>query len=371
MELEKRIDQLRKEIKSDRLSMSIGELAGIYERGEIDVHPKFQRILRWSAEQKTKLIESILLRIPVPPIFVAQDTRGKWDVVDGVQRLGTILEFLGILKDASDRPREPLVLRGTKLLPELEACSFDQGSLAKSFFDIPLQLDFKRSRLDVEIILKESDPSTKYELFERLNTGGSIASDQEVRNCVLVWINEDFFDWMKDRLTEAQTFRDCVQLPDRLEAQQYRSELVLRFITFYKTDLLELKKIKDIGEFLNEQNRAIAQDRHFDRHDRERAFTETFKLLSASIGQNAFRKFNALKGSFGGPFLISAFEAVALGVAFNIDAWLAEEQPEQKIEELVKGLWGQSDFTDYIGTGVPARDRIQRSVPFGRQYFRP
>jgi uncharacterized protein with ParB-like and HNH nuclease domain len=174
--------------------MSIGELAGIYERGEIDVHPKFQRILRWSDEQKTKLIESVLLRIPVPPIFVAQDSNGKWDVVDGVQRLGTILEFLGILKDPTDRLREPLILQGTKLLPELEGYSFSHPPTPEPAFDIPLQLDFKRSRLDIEIILKESDPSTKYELFERLNTGGSIASDQEVRNCVLVWINEDFFD---------------------------------------------------------------------------------------------------------------------------------------------------------------------------------
>lgn len=81
MSLDQRIDVLRKEIKSDRLSMSIGELAGLYQRGELDIHPKFQRFLRWSDEQKTKLIESILLRIPIPPIFVAQDPDGRWDVV--------------------------------------------------------------------------------------------------------------------------------------------------------------------------------------------------------------------------------------------------------------------------------------------------
>lgn len=162
-----------------------------------------------------------------------------------------------------------------------------------------------------------------------------------------------------------------MQLPHRLEDQQYRSELVLRFISFYKADLQELRKIKDIGEFLNDYNRTIAQDRHFDRHGHERAFTETFSLLSSSVGQNAFRKFNVAKGSFGGPFLISAFEAVALGIAFNIDSWLSEEQPGPKIEALVKGLWGQSDFTDYIGIGVPTRDRIRRSLPFGREFFRP
>ena len=76
MSLEKRIAELRADVQSDRMSMSIGELAGLYEREELDIHPKFQRILRWSIEQRTRLIESILLRIPIPPIFVAQCRMG-------------------------------------------------------------------------------------------------------------------------------------------------------------------------------------------------------------------------------------------------------------------------------------------------------
>ena len=96
MSLEKEVSDLRKEITSERLAMSIGELEGLYARDELDIHPKFQRVLRWSDTQKSKLIESLLLRIPVPPLFVAQDLSGRWDVVDGVQRLGTIFEFLGV-----------------------------------------------------------------------------------------------------------------------------------------------------------------------------------------------------------------------------------------------------------------------------------
>src|SRR5262245_7526250 len=99
MDLESQVDSRRKQIHTDRLSMSIGELEALYGRGELDIHPKFQRVLRWSNTQKTRLIESLLLRIPMPPIFVAQDENGNWDVVDGVQRLGTCFEFLGILKD--------------------------------------------------------------------------------------------------------------------------------------------------------------------------------------------------------------------------------------------------------------------------------
>ena len=79
--------------------MSIGELANLYRDEEIDVHPEFQRLYRWSDYQKTKLIESVMLNIPIPQIYVSQNEEGVWDVIDGVQRLSTIFQFMGILKD--------------------------------------------------------------------------------------------------------------------------------------------------------------------------------------------------------------------------------------------------------------------------------
>lgn len=96
--LQKEIEEKRKEIVVDSYPMSIGEIMNIYKEGELDVHPEFQRFFRWNDEQKTKLIESILLGIPLPPIFVFQKKNGKWDVIDGQQRLSTILQFLQVLK---------------------------------------------------------------------------------------------------------------------------------------------------------------------------------------------------------------------------------------------------------------------------------
>ena len=99
MSLQSEIDKMAKEIRTDKYPMSIGELASIYNAGDIDVHPEFQRIFRWDIIQKSNLIESILLGIPIPPIFVSQNEKGIWDVIDGQQRLSTIFEFMGILKD--------------------------------------------------------------------------------------------------------------------------------------------------------------------------------------------------------------------------------------------------------------------------------
>src|SRR5438093_6944280 len=97
--LQNEITERRRLISTDAYAMSIGELLNLYRDDELDVHPEFQRVFRWTDTQKTRLIESILLGIPIPPIFVAQRTDGVWDVVDGVQRLSTILQFIGELKD--------------------------------------------------------------------------------------------------------------------------------------------------------------------------------------------------------------------------------------------------------------------------------
>jgi uncharacterized protein with ParB-like and HNH nuclease domain len=99
MSLESQIEEKRREIHTDAYPMSIGEIINLYTDGDLDIHPEFQRLYRWTNVQKSRLIESILLGIPLPSFFVAQREDGVWDVVDGLQRLSTIFSFLGIYKD--------------------------------------------------------------------------------------------------------------------------------------------------------------------------------------------------------------------------------------------------------------------------------
>jgi hypothetical protein len=366
--LEKKIAGLRADVQSDRLSMSIGELAGLYERSEIDIHPKFQRILRWSDEQKTRLIESILLRIPIPPVFVSQAQDGSWDVVDGVQRLGTIFEFLGILRQEDSSLRPAFKLSGTVLLAELDGYLFDSENAEAKIFSQAMRLDFRRSRLDLHIILKESTPSSKYELFERLNTGGAIASPQEVRNCVLVWMNETLFDWMKN-LCEDEHFQNTTPLSERLLDQQFRLELLLRFFVLHNINVDELRGLKDLSEFLNGKNRDLASNKTINRSHLEHTFRTTFRLLDEALGGDVFRKYDVAKTRYAGAFLISSFEAIAMGVAYNIALW--EKNPDSKstIEAKVRSLWSQKAFIDNIGIGISSSARMIHTVPLGRTYF--
>jgi len=184
MSLQEEITARASKIFRESYQMSIGELINLYRDGEMDIHPEFQRVFRWSEYQKTKLIESIMLNIPVPSIFVSQNEDGVWDIIDGVQRLSTIFQFVGIFKDEEEKLMPPLVLQKTDYLPSFAGVQWE-NEVKELSFTKEQQLFFKRARMDVIIMKKESDPNTKYELFQRLNTGGSLLSDQEVRNCLM------------------------------------------------------------------------------------------------------------------------------------------------------------------------------------------
>ena len=98
MSLLDEILESKKAIKTDSYPMSIGEIVNLYKEGDLVIFPEYQRYFRWSDKQKSEFIESIILDIPIPPIFVSSNADGRWDIIDGLQRTSTILEFMGILK---------------------------------------------------------------------------------------------------------------------------------------------------------------------------------------------------------------------------------------------------------------------------------
>ncbi len=173
--LQSEIDRKRKEIRSDSYSMSVGEWISLYQQGDIEIYLEFQRLFRWSESQKTKFIESILLGIPIPPIFVYQLQSGIWQVIDGLQRLSTIYQFVGILKDEDGKLIPPLTLQGTEYLPSLAGKIWkdeEHPSGSIKGFTPNQRLLLKRAKMGVNILMQSSNPSAKYELFQRLYTGG-------------------------------------------------------------------------------------------------------------------------------------------------------------------------------------------------------
>lgn len=366
MSLQKQIDKVRAEIKTDSYSMSIGEWVSMYREGEIDIHPEFQRFFRWTDYQKTRFIESILLGIPIPPIFVSQSEGGIWDVVDGLQRLSTIYQFMGLLVDEEDKIMPELILQKTKYLPALEGKIWEDKKKPSRSLDIAQRLFIKRAKLHVNIILRESDEKTKYELFQRLNTGGSPLSDQEVRNCLMVMVDKAFYKNLRD-LSLENDFQECIALTDRASSIQYDLELSLRFVLMRNLDASGLKRIGgDVGEFLTDEMMNVMKNGNVDWNNEKKIFKRTFTIINNAIGSNAFRKYDKQFDKFIGGFLLSAFETVALGIGYhkgNVTYDLNE------LNSRIIKMWSSQVYVKNSGSGVKAESRLPKLIPFGRDHF--
>ena len=348
--------------------MSVGEIISLYKSKEIIINPEFQRLFRWEDYQKTRFIESLLLGIPIPPIFVFQTKEGTWELVDGLQRLSTIFEFVGELKDADGNVKPYSILEGTKLLPSLEGKywkSTAEDEVDLNAFTITEQLQVKRVRIRVEILKMESDSDAKYELFQRLNTGGSILSPQEVRNCIMVMSNREFYVWLQ-KLTELPSFRKTVSVTKVAQSEQKPMEMALRFFAYRN---VPYDKKLDVNEYLDEATIVLSKMDAKKRKTEEQVFRKTFDLLEEVMGDNAFKKWDGSRHT--GSFLVSGYEVIAAGVSKNITN-LDKLTPAKKgkiISDKIKKLWSDDIFVKNSGMGVRGTTRLINLLPLGEKLF--
>ena len=309
--------------------------------------------------------------IPIPSIFVSQREDGVWDVIDGLQRLSTILEFVGELRKEDGRKLPPLVLKKTKYLPSLEGKKWEDED-PDSAIGSANQLVIRRSKIDVKIILRESSKSSKYELFQRLNTGGSQLSDQELRNAILIMVNPEANRWIANLAADVN-FQACTPLSERMRSEQYDLELVTRFLMFRRLEENRLNSVGDLREFLTDGIREFAQSQEFPeaKSVEEDAFRFTFARLSQSLGEDSFRKYDAQLGRHLGPFSISAFEPIAMGLGYHFESYRDSGAKVPDIEAASKNLWNDDEFLRHSGGGVRASSRIPSNIPIGRRLFAP
>ncbi|ARW05665.1 DUF262 domain-containing protein [Bacillus atrophaeus] len=364
MSLQDEIDIKSKEIQTDSYSMSIGELMNMYKDNELQIQPDFQRFFRWTDAQKAKFIESILLGIPIPPIFVSQSRNGVWDVIDGLQRLSTIFEFTGILKDVEKKPVLPSVLKATRFLPSLKDKKWNDPEDEENSFAEEQRIDFKRAKLDINIIKKNSDADAKYELFQRLNTGGTSLTPQEIRNCLMIMLNKEFYTWVSD-LRDFASFQNCLPLTDKQKIEQEDMEVVLRFLVYRHTDLDSINGNEDISDFLTEKMISIIEDDQFDYEQEKKVFMDTFAYLDENLGEDSFKRYVQDKNKFSGAFLISAFEAIIVGLSNNIEVLKESEEVVQKI----KSIYEMNQFKNAIRPGTRAINRFKKLTILSKEVF--
>jgi hypothetical protein len=356
--IDSQIDKARNDIRTDKLDISFGELANLYESEELRVSPEYQRLFRWSSIQRSRFIESILLGFPTPAIFVAEDDKGVWELVDGLQRVSTVLEFLGVLKDAEGEPVQAsqLVDPGKRSkLPSIGGVSFAQLSLRT-------QLTLKRAGCRVEVIKTGSETKMKYEVFERLNTGGSTLTAQEVRNCVFRSTAPDFVDWL-ETLTQHPSYSSNLGLSDFQEKTRFDAGLVLRYFTM-KNAYDEFEH--DVEPFITEYVRDIIEKkRPFNRAQEEKIFRKTHDLIGSTMGEEAWRHYR--NGKHTGPLSVYVFETVAVGIALNVDA-LSKLTPE-KLRDKIISFKVSKEFSANTGAGANSKARLLARLNFAKSHF--
>jgi hypothetical protein len=291
-------DQLaeeRRRVDFDSFDITVQQVLSMVSQHQIDVAPAYQRRFRWLAPRQSQLVESIFLGIPVPNLFMAANADGTWEVVDGVQRLSTIVHFAG---DAKGRTAlgisEPLMIEGLEKLTAINNLTFEK--LPSS-----VQTQFMLRPLKVTTLSDKSDLKVRFDLFERLNTGGVKLTDQEIRGCIYRGQFNDFLE----RLASTKDFKKVVVLKDSMENDGTREEYALRFFAFlhrYKT--FEHSVVGFLNDYM------ATASKSFDYINGEKEFLKTFSQLARVFPRGISRRTRLTP--------VNLFEAVAVGAALAL-----------------------------------------------------
>ncbi|AOB32800.1 hypothetical protein AKI39_21760 [Bordetella sp. H567] len=356
------VDIQLKNVHTQSLDISFNELADMVETRELDISPDYQRLFQWSEGARSRFIESLLLEMPVPPIYVVEEDEGKKLLIDGLQRLSSYLHFRGML----DAPHlKPAVKKGDMLV--LQDCDIVAALNGKTFNDLggALQIKLKRSFVRVEVVRKGSNPKFKYHMFKRLNTGGEALTYQQLRNCTIRLLNPDFNNFIIELAQTNDDYKTCISaISDEAKLGAYDQELVLRFFAL-KNARDNFKH--DVADFLTEYMEQVSdpeESRHFDFNEEKRVFDQTFKVLNAALGENAFSR--TARGNLVRGFGIYHFEAFTLGIQPLLEKIDVETDEEKaKIHDAIMEIKSNSDFIELTtGGGKNSPGQLSRRIDF-------
>jgi hypothetical protein len=263
--------------------MTISLLEERLKNDELYLTPEFQRQANlWKDERKGRLIESVLLRIPLPSFYFSEDTEGIYSVVDGLQRLCSIFHFKSVseLNRTTGAKLNPLRLRGLQYLKELEGKTFDE-------LDRKFQRRISELEITANIIRANTPAAVKFNVFARLNQGGMPLNAQEIRNAIFPG------EWRYHikRMAESDNFLKATQNRVRTERQQ-DMELVLRFVALWQLNRPYRRPLNQtLDEFLNNTvEQELVQWSKQRWREVEITFERAIQAAKLVFGKHVFRK---------------------------------------------------------------------------------
>lgn len=338
--LEEKYRKQMRQIHPQKIELPISTLQAMIH-DQITLNPEFQRRGRWDNKRRSRFIESLIMNVPVPPIFLGEDEYGMYVVLDGRQRLTALHEFLS----------NTFALTGLTVWSELN------GKRYSDLVREGLNRTLTRRFIPAILLLKESSPEVKYDVFDRLNTGGVKANEMEIRNAVF----RGDFTKLLHKMSEMPNFRRLWAIPNSVqdleEDNTYSTmediEYVLRFYALQDTSKIEGRFKDYLGLFMKARNTAYASNPSL-RHDDEQVFRAAIDSTLALLGDQAFMRTSSdSKQRHSAPLA----DAVLYGMSF-IDHSRIVDGDAQKAREALDQLITDKDFAAAIKAGTNGKGAI-------------
>lgn len=336
----------KRRVRTEKQDLPVETLVSWVNRGKLNLQPDFQRSFVWNTSKASRLVESLLLAIPIPVIYVAEEINRTYSVVDGQQRLTSICSFV----NGAFPNGQKFKLSGLQALTYLNRKAF--GDLS-----IELQEEILNFTLRIIIIEKDSDPDVKFEVFERLNLGAEKLNDQEVRNCVY----RGNYNELLRSLAQNESLRKILQ-SESPHTRMVDRQLILRFFAMWRNTPQNYKG--PAKRFLNTEMETY---RHLDDAaltEMRGTFEKAIEMAYAVFQERAFRRY--YPGNTYNPG--GTWEKSRLNVAlWDTVLYTFSQYDREDIlpitdrirEEFLDMLTTDPTFVEYISSSTDRADRIQ------------
>ncbi|WP_460116809.1 GmrSD restriction endonuclease domain-containing protein [Pseudomonas sp. S2_C03] len=333
-------------VKTQNVEYDLFSLQRLITKNIIKLDPDYQRRHRWPIETSSRLIESLILNIPIPIVFISQDidvdeeigeTISRYTVIDGQQRLTAIYNFLN----------NDYALEGLEALPELDGMRYN---------DLPPFLLRRLEERTVKCLRIDStvDEQVKFDIFERLNTGSIKLEAQELRNATA----RGPFNLLIKELAKNKKFRQIIQINEHNPGESSKVkkmedvELVLRFFALIDKRYLLLKKgFKDfLTDSLNEFNLLLPEELD----EASKKFIATVDFIHDAAGSMPFAKYRLDKGEFKkmSSFNAAVYDAVMVGTAECLSTdEMRNPANQRKLDNYIQ-LFADNDFFAAVSGSV-------------------
>lgn len=349
------IKENRKKFRVDHFDIVISEYVNRYKANKVVLDPPYQRVFRWDIEKQSTLIESILIGIPLPPIFAFSNDEYNWEIIDGVQRTTTLLRFLAPELFGEDAKNQ--VIQGCSILTSLNGIKISE--LPENIISA-----IENFRLRIELVEDTSDSYSQYLLFSRLNNNGEPLSAQELRNFLIYKLNSKFYTELSI-LKEHTSFIEAFNLKKERLKKQEDIEYILRFflcrdIMLNMDDIDE--KYSKIDELITKETEKYLTKKNDTYLENEyNLFKLTFDFIVDLLDKNSFRHFHRTTNS--------VINTSIIGPVISTNLEIFKHMDKQVLLEIISDFYKSEGYIKITSQSYSPTKRFFVLSKYTKKYF--